>query len=234
MTILDDQISPLLLTSEKKVFGDFIAFTTWENTTGTPISFFSTKWQVPPPPKAHDNQTIFLFNGLQNEAPPAKRRYILQPVLQWGKSDSGGGNYWSIASFFAMIDDDKKLLGTSTDPIRVEPGETLTGIIEITGKSLLNGENVYHYRCSFQGIDGTVLHANCLKELKWCLETLEVFKLGEPPRCSDYPNTDSIIFSEITIQTNEIKPPIEWQSRGKSECGQAIVADSGDVLIRFR
>ena len=39
-------------------------------------------------------RTIFLFNGIQNSTS------IYQPVLQWGPSAAGGGNFWTVASWY--------------------------------------------------------------------------------------------------------------------------------------
>lgn len=61
----------------------------WVNGTGTPITYFATSWVVPPPPATSNGQTIFLFNGMQD----ATNSHILQPVLQWGTSGAGGGDY---------------------------------------------------------------------------------------------------------------------------------------------
>ncbi len=44
----------------------WIAYADWSNTTGNPISSFSTTWTVPPAPTTQSGQTIFLFNGIQN------------------------------------------------------------------------------------------------------------------------------------------------------------------------
>ena len=68
----------------------------WRNGGSNPIIYFSTKWVVPPAPSASDGQTVFLFNGLQ----PDNGAHILQPVLQWGPSAAGGGNYWSITNWY--------------------------------------------------------------------------------------------------------------------------------------
>src|SRR5206468_7546853 len=37
----------------------------WTNTSGNPISYFSTRWVVPPPPATDNGQLIYLFNGIE-------------------------------------------------------------------------------------------------------------------------------------------------------------------------
>jgi hypothetical protein len=56
-------------------------------------------WTVPAVPTLtywDDNQTFFTFPGLERFGPTA----IIQPVLQFGHSAAGGGNYWAISSWY--------------------------------------------------------------------------------------------------------------------------------------
>ncbi len=83
--------------SDVPAFGTgWIANTFWNNTTGSPISSFTTTWKVPPPPNSQSGQLLYLFNGVQTQVvstnPSANGIHILQPVLRWGNSPAGGGN----------------------------------------------------------------------------------------------------------------------------------------------
>jgi hypothetical protein len=61
----------------------------------------SSTFVVPPAPHDYKRITsLFFFNGLQDQPSGGGATYILQPVLQYGKSGCGGGNYWSIAAFY--------------------------------------------------------------------------------------------------------------------------------------
>ena len=51
-------------------------------------------WTVPSDPSTNGG-IIFIFNGLE----PTTENVIIQPVLQYGSSAAGGGNYWAIASW---------------------------------------------------------------------------------------------------------------------------------------
>jgi len=117
----------------------WITYASWTNSTGSPVSSFSTQWIVPPPPIAEDGQVIFLFNGIQNST------MIYQPVLQWGVSAAGGGNYWAVACWYA---DGQGGQVFHSDLVRVNTDDLLTGIMTLTGQS---GSN-FSYDCSFQGI----------------------------------------------------------------------------------
>jgi hypothetical protein len=118
-----------------------------------PISSFSTTWVVPPEPAASDSQLIYLFNGLQD----SPVTHILQPVLQWGVSSDGGGAFWAVASWF--VDSSGNAFKTSL--VKVNVGDTLTGVMTLTGQS---GSN-FSYRCEFAGLDGTALQVMNINQL---------------------------------------------------------------------
>src|SRR5437016_3270931 len=102
----------------------WIAYAYWTNNTGHPVTRFATTWVVPPPPQTNHNQTIFLFNGIQNAT------MIYQPVLQWGPSAAGGGAYWSVASWYV---DGQGGPAFHTNLVRVNPGDVLLGVMTQTG-----------------------------------------------------------------------------------------------------
>ena len=64
-------------------------------TTPRYVRYLHADFWVPKNPPSVGGQTIFLFPGLQDPTGTA----IFQPVLQWGPSAGGGGNYWAIASW---------------------------------------------------------------------------------------------------------------------------------------
>jgi hypothetical protein len=81
---------------------------------------FSSGWVVPDEPSVHDSQTlIYFFNGLE----PTGGASIVQPVLQFGSSPSGGGEYWSVASYY--VTSGGNVITTTAEPVNV--GDTLLG-----------------------------------------------------------------------------------------------------------
>jgi hypothetical protein len=88
------------------------------------IDWESGEFYVPNNPSVNGG-TIFLFNGIA----PTAENWILQPVLQYGTSAAGGGNYWAIASWFVGTG------GAWHSPLEtVKPGDTLYGYTEQTAK----------------------------------------------------------------------------------------------------
>ena len=61
----------------------------------TTWNFYQSYITVPPEPRQKNEQTLYFWGGMQ----PASDDQVLQPVLQWGQSEAGGGNYWAFASW---------------------------------------------------------------------------------------------------------------------------------------
>ncbi len=202
----------------------WIADASWTNNSGQPVSSFRTTWVVPPAPTSLSGQTIFLFNGIQNST------MIYQPVLQWGPSAAGGGNYWAVASWYA---DGQGGVAYYSKLIKVNVGDTLIGVMTLTSHSSAG----FSYNCEFQGIANSNLAIQNVQELTWCIETLEAYGIT---KCSDYPNTGDTAFTNIAIQCGSITPTITWSAANiVTDCGQHArvinnSATAGEVDIWYR
>jgi hypothetical protein len=198
-------VAPLVGGVEPAVVSGWITYVSWTNSTGNPVSNFTTNWVVPPAPSTDNGQTIFLFNGIQNST------NIYQPVLQWGPSAAGGGSQWNVASWY--VDGSG---GTTfyTNLVGVNVGDVLTGVMTLTGQS----PSGFSYDCFFQGIANTSLPVQNIQELTWLIETLECYGIT---RCSDYPATNKTAMTAIGIQTGATTPVVAWTvSNAFTDCGQ--------------
>jgi len=148
----------------------WIVYSGWTNNSTNPISYFKTRWIVPPEPATDNGQTIFLFNGIQQTSAGP---FILQPVLQWGSSAAGGGSYWSITNWYVNGQGGTALHGPL---IAVNPGDVLEGIMTLTGQTGTN----FNYLSAFTGHPTADLTVNNISELHWANETLECYAFGHP------------------------------------------------------
>lgn len=203
----------------------WITYASWTNNTGTPVSLFSTRWVVPPAPSTQSGQLIFLFNGIQNST------MIYQPVLQWGVSAAGGGNYWSVASWYV---DGQGGPAFHSSLVRVNPGDVLIGVMTLTSQSAQG----FSYNCQFQGIANTGFPVQNIQELTWCIETLECYGIT---KCSDYPATSKTEMYAIDMQTGSTHPVMVWSpSNSVTDCGQhTLIFDedstgSGEVDLWYK
>jgi hypothetical protein len=72
-------------------------------TTSDSYGKIMSTWTVPPAPTSNDGQTLFFFPGLEDLNDVIS---IVQPVLQYGPSGAGGGNFWAVASWNCCINGD--------------------------------------------------------------------------------------------------------------------------------
>ena len=191
------------------------AYTRWYNLAGLPVTVFATNWTVPRPPTTSNGQVIFLFNGIE----PDDQSRILQPVLQWGVSGAGGGDFWAVASWWVGSTNTDALF---TDLVPVSPGDPLVGLMQ----QIAEDGQEFSYTCEFDGIAGTKLTIAGVSELKWLSETLEAD--GITAR-SDFPDTDCTPMTQILIRTAAGFPAVSWQVYDAvADLGQhAVVAVDG-------
>ncbi|PWT76928.1 MAG: hypothetical protein C5B59_05345 [Bacteroidetes bacterium] len=205
----------------------WIAYAFWNNT-GTAITNFTTNWIVPDVPSNQGNQTLFLFNGMQDGT--TKRSYIIQPVLQWGPSAAGGGKFWSITNWY--VSSHQAFFGTL---VSVKPGAALEGVLKETAVS---GSN-YSYNSSFRGYtSASALQVNNVPQAFWTAETLESYGVTDPSTM--YPPNKDIAMTAIQILQGSTNATISWtpiQEVSGSPQKAIVVSDAspgGEVDIFFR
>jgi hypothetical protein len=194
----------------------WVTFASWYNTYRSPIAYFNTDWNVPYPPKTYHGQLIFQFNGIE----PASGEAILQPVLQYGESAAGGGEYWAVASWYVTGDQ-----AYFTPLVEVQKNQFLAGQITLIAKT----RSYCTYTCDFYGISGTTMTVYNIPELVWCAESLEVYNLSE---CAEFPpQAYSVMYTiDITLRNGE-PPSMGWTvTNVQTNCGaQTAVLDNGAV-----
>lgn len=214
----------------QKLGDDWILGAYWQNATGTPISVFKTIWTVPPPPSTKSpGQLVYLFNGMVPAPSSQVGSPILQPVLQCGVSGTGGGPFWSTASWFVPPDASNQP-AFSTPALQVSPGDLLTGTMTLVARY----SRGFTYRCEFEGRPGTALVVQDVPELVMCWETLEVYGLT---KCTDYPNAQQTAMTSISIQIGGgDTPAVTWTPAAwVTDCGQNVgVVDPAEVDLRYR
>ncbi len=203
----------------------WITFVSWSNTTATPISQFTSIWTVPAEPTSRDGQLLYLFNGMQNAA-----GYIYQPVLQWGSSPAGGGNFWSVATWYVGPVGSPTFHSESVQPVNV--GDELAGVIGLTGQSA----DGFSYEAGFLGIPDAGWAIVDQPELTVLAITLEAYSLT---KCSDYPANHGTTFSGIDVKQGNMRPALRWTATTNVfGCGQHAVvvssaADGGTVELFY-
>ncbi len=184
----------------------------WLDMSATSVKSFSTSWKVPDAPTSASSQLLYLFSGME----PANASTIVQPVLQWGNSgpDEDGknrtGKFWTVASWIVPAPDGHTY---HTPHVRVNPGESLVGVVTPVKKSA----GSWVYACEFQAIAGTKFLTPPIPELTWCVEALEAYELSggmSPPydlnSPSEYPGTKFTAFEAIHVLADGKPSAAEW------------------------
>eukprot|EP00483_Globobulimina_turgida_P010370 UN10390 len=79
---------------------------------GDTVDSFDGDWMVPRSSPREGGPILYMFTGLQNidwvppERDPGQPFDIIQPVMQYGGSAAGGGNYWACASWYVTLTND--------------------------------------------------------------------------------------------------------------------------------
>jgi len=178
----------------------------FENT-GEPITSFSCSMIVPNEPDEQSGQTIMIFNGLQSG------RRILQPILQWGRSQmAGGGPFWTVGCCLAA---GQITLEEESVLTRVDPGDRVTAVITLLGSE----GNRFRYSCFFEGIEASRIQTNAIDELTNCCVTLEAVRVNTRQR---YPADPSIAITDIILRNRGRIVTPAWQTGGASNIGEEV------------
>jgi len=200
------------------------AYANW-NTPSEVTSYLGT-WAVPPRPTDQDVQTLFLFTGLQNAffdfevASPQQTVSIIQPVLQWGPSEAGGGSYWSIASWY-VTSTGQAVYSTLQ---QVKSGDVIFGNMSISGSKWDIITTDATTRVS------TAIHVNPQASEMWAFVTLEVYNVQS---CGDYPN-GSTEFKSLMLRSKNNRLTPSWSVATQPGCNEAVqIVNSADVKVKF-
>jgi len=159
-----------------------------EYTVPAGIASFNGGWNVPGQPTSDVGQTLFLFTGLQNAFNEDQDTTIIQPVLQWGPSEAGGGSYWAIASWYvgsgnaaysklARVNSNDAIYGTMT--------QQSSGDWQINTFDRTSGASV------------SLTTSVAIKE-PYAFVTLEVYSVQT---CSNYPPQGIVHFTALQLNT---------------------------------
>eukprot|EP00486_Rosalina_sp_Unknown_P001255 CAMPEP_0201566522 /NCGR_PEP_ID=MMETSP0190_2-20130828/6350_1 /ASSEMBLY_ACC=CAM_ASM_000263 /TAXON_ID=37353 /ORGANISM="Rosalina sp." /LENGTH=229 /DNA_ID=CAMNT_0047985359 /DNA_START=271 /DNA_END=960 /DNA_ORIENTATION=+ len=201
---------------------------------GDSVNAFLGDWKVPASP-TRNGQILYTFTGLQNidwvppEKNPGQPFDIIQPVLQYGRTPAGGGNYWGLASWYVTLDAG----AVHSKLIEVKTGDIIFGNMTKTGTEswFINGVDTETNENATLTISRAIL-----KTQPWVYVTLEVYDVTEcdqyPPSGTEMPYTKLALYESgnektisWTVGTNGQSPPI---------CDAKIeVVDAADVTITF-
>jgi len=223
-------------TKERQSFAPgWQAWTTYQSTASQGFTQSLGYFTIPDAPvDGQDDQTLFMFTGLQNEnwipgpnSPPAPDDFeIIQPVLQWGYSAGGGGDYWTLASWYVTVYNGFLI----SDLINVNAGDKIFGNMTLLGRDTWYISGVVQSSGT-----ATTLKADKanLKTNPWAYCTLEVYDATGD--CNEYPDNPQV-YSKLQLFEGKKQVIPKWQLNVTPDpiCGEHVTVENPDhVTIHF-
>ncbi len=196
---------------------------------------------VPPIPTDQTGGTLGYFQALTSSA-PNNNCGILQPVLQWGPSPSGGGEYWAFSSWWWSVNGFNN--GFHTGVFETSPGRVLFSQIYLTDASTNSFNVIMFDETSANETIMTASELGCTYDQEY--QTLEVPgdgpNGGQISNCNQVPSQtqfNSMFFAVGTpsnpTATDQISfaPTFNWPIGFNSpNCDWWFAYDSDDVALR--
>ena len=162
---------------------------------------------------------MFWWNGVE----PADTSAVLQPVIQFGNSAAGGGDYWAYSSWYVSA-----AHGSHFSPlVKLQPGDAVTGSNAVDASGAWNITASAPARApstlSFTPVAGAWATA---------YHVLEAY--GVTSNCAAYPATNAVNFTAVTLSING-KPvsPIKWvdMTQNPVDCKEKSAANKAGTEI---
>ena len=190
--------------------------------TGGNVTSLNSTWVVPGEPQVRAGQTLFWWNGME----PADTSAVLQPVLQWGSSAAGGGDYWAVSSWFVSGSQ-----GSHFSPlVRVASGDVISGT-----NTLLADGITWAISASTPGSKPSELTFKPAPGA-WptAYHVLEAY--GVTTICDLYPAAGAVNFTvkSLAFDGVEMAPPIDWDFMTQTAgCGERASANADGSLVEI-
>jgi len=179
---------------------------------------------APTLPAQDDSQVVYFWPGFKSTQ-PTMGLPVLQPVLQYGTDCCGGGDYWCVRSWFVYGD-----IGVAyqSSECPVNPGDLISSQMRFDTTSNVWTINAYNTNSKqnttllidYASTDSTTFHVAML--------TMET--IMDQSVCADLPASNSIEFSDITVNGR----PIKWTDRVTDHsCGEKITDQSTTVTFEW-
>lgn len=202
-------------------------------TTSTSYGEIVATWTVPPGPTTNVGQTVYFFPGMEDTKDVVS---IIQPVLQWGSSKAGGGNYWAIASWNCCPSG----IADYSTPVTVNPGDTIQGTVKSTCGAGIESCPTWNITTADTTSGKSSNLSNSPSEgqtFNWAFGgVLEAYNIAY---CIDYPLSGPLTFSNIGLYDynfHQISNPAwttSWDTSVAPLCGYDVTTAATKVTVHL-
>jgi hypothetical protein len=203
-------------------------------TTSTSYGEIVADWIVPPAPTSNNGQTVFFFPGMEDSNDVVS---IIQPVLQYGPSEAGGGNNWAIASWNCCPS------GTAdySTLVNVNSGDVIQGTVKSTCSAGTESCSTWNITTADETTGGSTALTNSPSEgqtFNWAFGgVLEAYSIAQ---CSDYPPNGALFFYNVGLYDynfNKISSPAwsltDWASGDTPQCSYGGRVAPTEIAIEY-
>lgn len=204
----------------------WIGWAGWTNDTGRALTELAGSYTVPEAPSQETGQTVFLFLGMQKATDDTSE--LFQPVLQWGESAAGGGQWWGISCWYLK---DGMVVFSGLE--RVSPGDRIHASMR---RHVLGDRIRWTARAATAAGDVvSELHVLHELELAWSYAALEAYG-PQGMACAMYPASEATTFEGLSLESGEGVVTPSWEPTVLvDDCGQGIdVVSAERVVLRYR
>lgn len=191
---------------------------------GKTVNKYTGNWNVPQSP-SYNGQLLYTFTAFQDcfgANCPYKSVDIIQPVLQFGVSPAGGGDYWGIASWYVSSD----------GAAYFSTFQKVADSSSVYGEMLKTGDNSptnNKWAITTKGSGSpTVLNVHYQDTFiePWTFVTLEVYGVKS---CSAYPS-DPLKYTSLAISDGSPITPQWILSNANNACNEKV-SSSGPSAV---
>jgi hypothetical protein len=185
------------------------------NFEGTNFNIFNGTWKVPrAPTNTGDGQTIFFFTGLEDSGGDE----IIQPVIQFGPSEAGGGAYWAAASWW-VTSGGQALYSTLTN---CNTGDNIFGYM------IMQEQGTWDIGTVINGGAHTVLTVNNVAQQTFASVTLEAYNIQD---CQDYPADGKITFKSLVLYDSNSQVSPTWSPDVEyTSCNEQVISSGPSTV----
>ncbi|MBR0993957.1 hypothetical protein JQ580_24850 [Bradyrhizobium japonicum] len=232
--------------------GGWQGYAIWRNRVSTSqITKFAAKWKVPQAPIHQDSQILFIFNGLESVSRRNATGGILQPVLQWTKTDG-----WYVRSWYVTADFDPVKYPNLPDlatavgqdhlgdenrcyskAVKVNPGDTVVGNIKGTKDATGRYNYICHLEVNGQRQADTELRFDDIPELTFAVCAIESYDVAQKPadRPPYYPSAPITLSSlDLQVDSRPVPAPIAWKKSKKLGGDYTATPNANGNAVEFK
>ena len=178
------------------------------------VTALNSTWIVPATPQNEGGgQVLFWWNGVE----PLDTSAVLQPVIQWGPSAAGGGNYWAYASWYVSSSHGSHF----SQLVKIASGE------KVLGTNTRSADGSWVISASAPGKAPSVLNFKPVPGA-WATAYHVLEAYGVSSDCSLYPAAGSENFTGVALAIDYAPvAPIAWKALTQNAgCGEHATADA--------